>query len=82
MRIDWPRGYTTSLSDVAANQHLVIESPQLADFDGDGAIGPADLAVLLAAWGPVMGADRRADMDNDGDVAASDLAALLASWTP
>jgi glyoxylase-like metal-dependent hydrolase (beta-lactamase superfamily II) len=47
------------------------------DFDGDGSIGPGDLAVLLAQWGEP---DSVADIDNDGTVGPGDLAALLALW--
>ncbi len=49
------------------------------DLDGDGDVDAADLAALLAAWGPCDGCP--ADLDDDGVVGASDLAALLASWT-
>jgi hypothetical protein len=48
------------------------------DIDGDGAIGAADLAALLAAWGSAGGP---ADLDGDGGVGAADLAALLAMWS-
>lgn len=47
-----------------------------ADLDGDGAVGGADLAALLAAWGQ----PRTADLDGDGIVGGSDLAVLLAAW--
>ncbi len=50
----------------------------LGDVDGDGAVGPADLAALLAAWGSNPGSD--ADFDQDGTVGPADLAALLAAW--
>jgi hypothetical protein len=52
-----------------------------ADLDGDGAVGAADLAVLLGAWGacPPKGGCP-ADLDGDGTVGASDLTALLAAW--
>jgi hypothetical protein len=51
-----------------------------ADFDGDGDVDAADLAVLLGSWGPCAGCP--ADFDNDGDVDAADLANLLGSWGP
>ena len=47
------------------------------DLDGDGSVGPADLAVLLSAWGSAGG---QADLDGDGIVGATDLARLLAAW--
>jgi hypothetical protein len=46
------------------------------DLDGDGAVGAADLAILLGAWGG--GGD--ADLDGDGTVGAADLAVLLGQW--
>jgi hypothetical protein len=47
-----------------------------ADLDGDGAVGPADLALLLGAWGtPGPG-----DLSGDGVVGPADLASLLAAW--
>lgn len=46
------------------------------DFDGDGAIGASDLAVLLSEWGgPGL-----SDMNLDGVADASDLAILLSRW--
>lgn len=46
------------------------------DFDGDGTIAAADLAVLLSEWGgPGL-----ADLDLDGVVGAEDLAILLSRW--
>ena len=50
------------------------------DLDGDGDVDAADLAELLADWGPCPGC--AADLDFDGDVDAADLAELLASWGP
>ncbi len=47
-----------------------------ADLDGDGLVGPTDLALLLGAWG---GAGV-ADLNGDGTVDASDLALLLGQW--
>jgi hypothetical protein len=48
------------------------------DLDGDGAVGPQDLATLLGAWGSAQGGG--ADIDGDGVVGPQDLAALLANW--
>ncbi len=48
------------------------------DLDGDGVVGAADLATLLAGWGTSNAA---ADLNGDGLVGAADLAALLAAWT-
>ncbi len=49
-----------------------------ADFDCDGSVGPADLALLLGSWGPCP--ECVADLDGDGEVEAFDLAILLGSW--
>ena len=52
--------------------------PCPADLDDDGAVGAADLAQLLGAWGPAPGDP--ADLDDDGAVGPADLAALLGAW--
>ncbi|MCA9289584.1 MAG: hypothetical protein KDA25_00555, partial [Phycisphaerales bacterium] len=59
---------------------LVYDEPftNPPDFDGDGTVGPADLAVLLAAWGRCDGCPE--DLDGDGAVGPADLAILLAKW--
>lgn len=46
------------------------------DLDGDGAVGGADLAALLAAWG----SPGATDLTGDGTTDGSDLAVLLAAW--
>jgi len=52
-------------------------SPCPADLDGDGTVGGADLATLLADWG---GGSAGSDLDGDGTVGGADLATLLAAW--
>ena len=49
-----------------------------SDLNGDGNTGPADLADLLANWGPCPGCP--ADITDDGHVGPADLANLLAGW--
>jgi hypothetical protein len=49
------------------------------DLTGDGEVGPADLAQLLAAWGRCNGSCL-ADFTGDGQVGPADLAELLANW--
>ena len=79
--VTWPRGYTTTLVDVAANQRLTVVAPAPGDFDGDGAIGVADLVHLILAWGPADNADAiAADLNLDGNVDVEDLVALITSW--
>ncbi len=48
------------------------------DLDGDGAVGSADLAILLGAWGACPGCG--ADLDGDAAVTAADLAMVLGAW--
>lgn len=57
--------------------------PPIGDLDGDCAVGLADLARLLAAFGSCTGEpeyDAAADFDTSGCVELSDLAALLANF--
>ncbi len=48
----------------------------VADLDGDGLVGAADLAALLGNWG---GAGT-GDLDGDGVVGAQDIALMLDAW--
>ncbi len=51
------------------------------DLDGDGAVGPLDLAILLGSWGPCVDCDDcPADLDGDCVVGPADLAILLGNW--
>lgn len=52
--------------------------PRSADLNGDGTVGGADLAKLLAQWGEGRGP---ADLNADGVVDGGDLAELLGRWT-
>ena len=71
-----------ALLDEIADLVTIMENtgtpPGGPDLDGDGTVGPADLAILLAAWGAC--GDCEADLDGDGIVGPSDLAILLAAW--
>ncbi len=49
-----------------------------ADLDQSGAVGAADLAILLGAWG----GGGSADLDGSGSVGPADLAILLGAWGP
>ncbi len=74
-----------SVCAAAAGLVISISAGALAggscpDLTGDNAVGPGDLAQLLAAWGPCD--DCPADFDNNGVVNAADLAQLLAAWGP
>jgi hypothetical protein len=51
------------------------------DLDGDGYVGLADLAQMLAHYGMTSGATfEDGDVDGDGDVDLADLATLLAAY--
>ena len=65
-----------------ARLHLST-SADAADLDLDGAVGSADLALLLGAWtmpGETCAACP-ADLDGDGLVGATDLALLIGAWS-
>jgi choice-of-anchor C domain-containing protein len=66
--------------DLVSVQEGVPPTP--GDLNCDGAVGPADLAQLLATWGqcPAPPALCPADISNDGAVGPADLAQLLAHW--
>lgn len=49
-----------------------------ADLDHSGDVGPADLALLLGAWGSAGAGD----LDGSGTVGSPDLAILLGAWGP
>jgi hypothetical protein len=52
------------------------------DIDHDGDVDPADLAQLLATWGPcAVPSSCPADLNGDGSVGPFDLAQLLANWS-
>ncbi len=59
--------------------HDCVENP--GDLDGDGSVGPFDLAILLGNWGPCANCDNcPADLDDDCNVGPADLAILLGHW--
>ncbi len=54
----------------------------LGDLNGDGFVNGADLAELLANWGPCPDINNcPANLNGDGIVNGADLATLLANWT-
>ncbi len=59
------------------NASITTAPPVLADLDGDGVVGPTDLAILLGAWG----GRGPADLNGDGSVGGPDLAILLGAWS-
>jgi probable HAF family extracellular repeat protein len=57
---------------------FVLTPRSTADFDADGSVGPADLAILLGGWGSK---DPLLDLDGNGSIGPSDLAILLGQWS-
>lgn len=56
----------------------------VGDIDGDGAVNPSDLIVLLGSWSVDPGScpGCPADLDGDDDVDGGDLILLLGAWGP
>ena len=74
------RGGTSGFVDFLALKYAG-QGGLLGDLDGDGSVGPADLAILLGSWGPCGDCgDCPADLDGDCTVGAADLAILLGNW--
>ncbi len=78
VRVEWADGRVTTQTNVAANQHLTIQSPKTGDVNGDGLVGAADMALALGSWGPVHA--QPTDVNRDGNVGAADIALLLGNW--
>jgi hypothetical protein len=78
VRIAGPAGSGSTEVDA-----LTIVAPRLAaDLDGDGAVGPADLTILLGVWGDSGKPGTVAgDLDGDGSIGGGDLAILLGAWS-
>jgi hypothetical protein len=56
----------------------ICETP--GDLDGNCTVDAADLAAVLAAWGPCGKGGCPADLNGDGFVNGADLTMLLANW--
>ena len=70
--------YLTDTISVLLNECVDLGGPCLGDDNGNGSVGPEDLAVLLAAWGSDPGGPP--DFDGNNNVGPEDLAQLLANW--
>jgi hypothetical protein len=77
MVFDYGAGQSAQDEAIAWIEATLLAPPCPADLDGDGAVGPGDLATLLGAWGS---AGTSADLDGDGAVGPGDLATLLGLW--
>jgi hypothetical protein len=58
----------------------VVPANISGDLDGNGFVGPSDMALLLANWGSVSFGENPFDIDGDGIVGAGDLTILIANW--
>jgi len=61
--------------NITVTQAGTCAAPCPADFNGDGAVGSADVSFLLNAWGTAQG-----DLNGDGITGSADLAVLLNAW--
>jgi probable HAF family extracellular repeat protein len=67
-----------------AQRAFLWQDGVMYDLDWSGAVDPADLELLLAAWGPCAAPCTPAcvaDIDGDCDVGILDFWLLLANWT-
>lgn len=64
---------------VSSTRYALVEASCLGDFNENGWVDGADLAVILGAWGVATGAG---DLNGDAIVDAADLALLLGAWGP
>jgi alkaline phosphatase len=77
--VDQRRGPYIDNTDVYTVMSAVLPLC-LGDLDRDGAVGSADLAILLGAWGSCAAPVCAADLDGDGAVGSADLGLLLGAW--
>ncbi len=71
---------STMWDSICANESTTLCSlcsACVGDLDSSGAVGPADLATLLGAWGTNNAC---ADISGNGSVGPEDLASLLGAW--
>ena len=52
----------------------------LGDLNGDGIVNGADIANIIAFWGPCQTVDCAADINYDGVINGADLAQVLGAW--
>jgi hypothetical protein len=76
IRVGGGRGEGTLTVSIASGPPCSV--PCVGDLDGDASVGPADLAILLGAWG----GGGPADLSGNGSVGPEDLALLLGAWGP
>ncbi len=79
---EWKRAGLIEGQEEGRIQSCAARSDIPGDLDGDGAVGVADLVILLGAWGPCRAHPDAcpADVDLDDIVGITDLLILLANW--
>jgi hypothetical protein len=90
VRIEWPDGRTTLLTDVAVNQVITVtdeqaHAPCTSDIDGNDAVDVLDFFLLLQHWGPCDPLPANCPWDiepaaGNGVVDVFDFFALLQHW--
>jgi len=70
--------YSVTYDDFVVDGTLAPTSP---DFNGDGAVDGADLALVLGAWGECPVGCCAEDSNGDGIIDGADLATVLGGWT-
>jgi hypothetical protein len=75
--------YIPGLDVLGTTTNAVIVGAQTlaGDFDGNGVVDSADMAMLLSNWGAVSFGENPYDLDGDGVVGASDLTILFNNWS-
>lgn len=79
---DWKHAGLITGREKGRIQSCAARSNIPGDLDGDGAVGVADLVILLGEWGscPAQPDACPADIDLDDIVGITDLLILLANW--
>ncbi len=81
---EWRNAGLINGEELGSIESCAAQSGIPGDLNGDGAVGVADLVILLGAWGPcrVHPDTCPADLDQDRSVGIVDLLTLLANWGP
>ena len=76
---DLPIGLEWQVQHLDTTVTITLIGEPAGDLNGDGVVGPADLAILLGTWGDCVN-ECPADFNGDGTVGPADLAILLGNW--
>ena len=77
VRVRWPSGTETVLTNVPPNQTITVTSPCLADIVPNGQVDLGDLNALLARYGQSVDRMSSGDLNADSEVGFDDLTTLL-----